>query len=593
MTKIEQKKRISVILDDLAIEPWQKSIFDAIEDPARFEVIIVKKPNSDVAAKPQTGHTGLNVLSRAVDRFEKTLSTQLFAIVFGTKRGGRNKAVDFYELDSRPRSWDRSLHNHGEITELDQPGLDLVLDLSRTPDPDRLSHKARLGYWYLTLGETPLNAAPTALAGFKEVSQNIPNIETELRIKLPEQDATITLKKGCFRTFLWSWNENERQLRYKAAAMITDALDDLAHKPDFALPAAGANITQSNAVTTQSAPGPAAMVFATTKCMWRIVKETLTRVLTNEKWSLHIAEGSNLDADLTKSQAIEPPANSYWADPFFFERDGKTFIFFEEYLYPKSKGVISVAEFTENHGQWRAGDAEIIIETDYHMSYPFMFEFGDELYMVPESNADNCIGLWRCKSFPHDWQKVSNLIDDISATDTTLHFQDGKWWMFTNIDRTGLGDHCSELHIFYADDPTGNNWTPHPANPVVRDARCARMAGPLLNTDDNKLIRPAQINERYYGHALALYEITKLDCENYEEVLKRRIDPDWRTGIYRNHHISGASGHVVVDACRDQYKFENLFKPAITKPSTSYSSQDDKKSNRTKPKGQLLTEHAG
>jgi len=566
--------RIAVILDDLTIEPWQKSIFDAIKDPDRFEVIVVKKPDrlgrrsgSDQDSRP------LNSLSAVIDRFERHISTRLFKLVFGSKRGARDKSVKLADLGGANTAWQNSINKRGATSQLSDTELDIILDLTRKPESASDAAKARLGRWFVMIGQGGTNAIAPACPGFWEVYSSTPNIDVQLFNQKNPTDAPFPILHGCFRTFLWSWNENERQLRYKAATLVTDMLCQISNQTDAAANASQPTlISQDNSTRTKAhtqPPGPIIMAFALAKCMWRIGSETVMRSVTNERWSLHIAKGSPLDVDLKTADAIEPPSNSYWADPFFIERDGRSYIFFEEYLYPKKKGVISVAQVNKTNGHWSAGDAKIIIERDYHMSYPFMFEHSGELYMIPESNADNCIGLWKCKSFPHDWQKISNLMDNVSATDTTLQYYEGKWWMFTNLDRSGLGDHCSELHLFSSLNPIEGPWHAHPENPVIRDARCARMAGPLVNTDDHGLIRPAQINERYYGHALALYRITELSDDHYREELVRRVDPDWRKGIYRNHHVSGIKDYVVVDGCRDQFKFKKFFKPSQTKPTSS------------------------
>jgi len=568
MNEKEYILQVAVLMEEMAIQPWQQSIFDAVNNRERFNVLIVKKPVLENAPAANS----VQWLRRTIDKFEQKLSRRLFAVVFGSKRGARDNAVGFDTQNSAESAWENSIKADGAQSQLDGVKLDIILDLRRHPDTTSVDHDARFGRWYLVIGEGEATRDATKFAGFNEVNASKPNVHVELRVQPDAGQGSFPIERGCFRTFLWSWNENERQLRYKSAAMMADMLGEVARKlaadPNYEITSSdisGDAAGDASEMTRQlDPPAPHVMIFALVKCMWRILSESVTRVFFHEKWSLHIAKGSAIDADLSAAQAIEPPSNSYWADPFFIKREGRKYIFFEEYLYAKKKGVISVAEVSNTGGKWVAGEAQIIIERDYHMSYPFMFDMDGELYMIPESNADNCIGLWKCKNFPHNWQKISNLMDNVSATDTTLHNHNGRWWMFTNLDRIGLGDHCSELHIFSTNDPLNGQWDAHPANPVVRDARCARMAGPLVMTEEHGLIRPAQINERYYGHALALYQITELNEQNYSEKLVRRIDPDWRPGIYRNHHVSGEGDYVVVDACRDQFKLEKKFNPSAT-----------------------------
>ena len=98
MSEINSILRIAIILDDLVVEPWQRSIFQAVADPARFEVILVTKPDEHNGSTFEPNKISLGFLSTAIDAFEKYLSARLFRIVFGSKRGCEDKPLTFAEL---------------------------------------------------------------------------------------------------------------------------------------------------------------------------------------------------------------------------------------------------------------------------------------------------------------------------------------------------------------------------------------------------------------------------------------------------------------------------------------------------------------
>ena len=53
--------------------------------------------------------------------------------------------------------------------------------------------------------------------------------------------------------------------------------------------------------------------------------------------------------------------------------------------------------------------------------------------------------------------------------------------MFTNLDFSNIGDHASELSIFYSETgPITNNWIAHQHNPVIINSNKARNAGLLI-----------------------------------------------------------------------------------------------------------------
>ena len=39
--------------------------------------------------------------------------------------------------------------------------------------------------------------------------------------------------------------------------------------------------------------------------------------------------------------------------------------------------------------------SQIILEKPYHLSYPYLFEYQGQLYMMPESNENNTIDLYK------------------------------------------------------------------------------------------------------------------------------------------------------------------------------------------------------
>lgn len=546
--------RVGFVLDSDFMAPWQAAIVDEVVDGAAYELVqVFRWPD----APRDAGHAGASAsVISAVDRIERFVAHRLFRLIFRKARrtserpvplGDRLPDADVVRLSDAPDALFRATKG------LD---LDVVVDLRMSGTPDGLRCPARLGVWSLDIGQR-LDAAQRFLpVGIREVCVGDPTVHVALRSELDGGDAK-TLLTGSYRNFLWSWNENARQLRFKAGVIIIDALRAAARGE---LP-----VARSGEVQSGSAPMTATqLIWGLLKCWWRIGSETLGRVLREEKWRLYVAPleegaGTPVGSDLGKALCMEAPRDSYWADPFPIERDGRQCVFFEEFPYATRKGIISVADYEVRGDDVVVGPAQTVIEQATHMSYPFLFEMGDDLYMIPETSAEHTIGLWKCTAFPGSWHKVRNLMEGVSATDTTLVHHKGRWWMFTNIDRSGLGDHCSELHVFHSDDPLAGEWTAHAMNPVVRDSRSARMAGPLTWSRHDGLIRPAQVNDHYYGHAVSLQRVTRLDPDVYEEECVRRIDADWQPGIYRNHHIAPIGDSVVIDACRNQFKFPRLW----------------------------------
>ena len=277
--------------------------------------------------------------------------------------------------------------------------------------------------------------------------------------------------------------------------------------------------------------------------------KTLSSFFFLDQWVIMTAQDMAYDSlQWSKLQPIVPDKDRYWADPFVIQKDNLYFIFAEEKIYATKRGRIICITLDQ---QENVLSNQVALERPYHLSYPFLFEYRDELYMLPESAQNQNVELYRCTEFPNKWKFVKNLMSDIYAADATLSEHDDKWWMFVNVKEAG-GSSLDALHLFYADSPLASQWTPHPCNPIVKDIRSARPAGRIFS-QDGKLIRPSQDSSRRYGRALKFNRIIKLNENEYEEVLDTDFSP--RGGkIIATHTFNQAGNLAVIDAIIRRWK---------------------------------------
>ncbi|MEO1624197.1 MAG: hypothetical protein AAFV25_03490 [Bacteroidota bacterium] len=270
----------------------------------------------------------------------------------------------------------------------------------------------------------------------------------------------------------------------------------------------------------------------------------------NEQWLLlcHWTDGPSYE--FGQFQKLLPPRDRFWADPFLWQREGRTYLFLEELPFQTEKGHLSVMEIFPDQPP---GPVEVILDKDYHLSYPFLFEYEGDLYMIPESYQANNIQLYLCTDFPTQWEFKMCLMDNLCAMDTTLFFHNDKWWLFTAITETEGSSHHDELFLFYADTPLTDQWTPHPMNPIVSDVRSARPAGNLY-WENGQLIRPSQDCSRKYGYGFNLNVVEELSETTYRERVLRRVRPDWDASIRRTHSFNHLPGITVIDGLIQRWK---------------------------------------
>ena len=291
------------------------------------------------------------------------------------------------------------------------------------------------------------------------------------------------------------------------------------------------------------------------KALFTLTEITVSKIITKfnkkyHRWGIGFAEISSLESlGLEQFNIIKNRPNHYYADPFLIKHNKLTYCFAEDYDHVTCKGAIRAFQI-EGKGYIDLG---LVLEEPFHISYPNVFEVDGGLYMLPETSANRTIQLYKCQDFPMVWQQHKILMKDISAADTNIFYHDGRWWMFTNIDTANIGDHQSELHIFYADQFDSEFWTPHPKNPVVTSSLQARNAG--FTSSDKACYRVFQKQDfNFYGRSIGIAKINLLDLNQYEEEVVTSIKANFIENIQGTHHLHRIEDMVALDFNR----FETL-----------------------------------
>lgn len=295
------------------------------------------------------------------------------------------------------------------------------------------------------------------------------------------------------------------------------------------------------------------------------MKRLLHNLFYTVKWNVGVAKMPVADflgqpKNVEVAWMKESKANNFYADPFAFVDNDKIEIYFEEFIGSKRKAFISKSVFANNS----FSSPEKIFESEVHLSYPFVFEFNNKKYCLPETHELNEIALYELLTPTLSkgegavtFKKVKVLIENFAGVDSTLVQWNNRWWLFCANKMNKRVD--VDLYIFYADDLLGI-WNPHPANPVKSDRNSARPGGtPFIH--DRKLFRPSQDSSAVYGGRIVINEIIKLNEKEFKENPVAFVEPSQLNGIYKDglHTLSAAGNYTVVDAKRRVFTLRNLF----------------------------------
>lgn len=234
-------------------------------------------------------------------------------------------------------------------------------------------------------------------------------------------------------------------------------------------------------------------------------------------WSIGIFEGPS-PLDLRPAPGCSNPvldasrvgdlSAGFVADPFMLAAGGAWHLFFEVLDRESGLGRIALAQ-SEDARRWRYRG--VVLREPFHLSYPLVFRWRGQHYMLPETLDAGEVRLYRADRFPTHWSRNRALVPGRHA-DPTLFRHGGRWWLFT----CPAPDTHDCLALFAAEAPTGP-WREHPASPVVEgDAVLARPAGrPVLW--EGVMLRFAQDCAQRYGRRVHAVEIETLTESRYRE----------------------------------------------------------------------------
>jgi hypothetical protein len=194
------------------------------------------------------------------------------------------------------------------------------------------------------------------------------------------------------------------------------------------------------------------------------------------------------------------------AHPFMVVADSQYYVFFTAKDKKTDKGGIGLAE-SRNGLEWKF--RRTVIHEPFVLAHPYVFQWQNDYYMIPEAHTETSVRLYRATAFPDEWKYEGDLIQGDHFISPTLARYKDMWWMFTAIG-------TETLRLFYARDLKGP-WTEHPLSPIVKkDLRTARPAGrPFVI--DGILYRLGQDCFPTYGNQVHAFQITEISPSTYSE----------------------------------------------------------------------------
>ncbi|MFY0604916.1 MAG: hypothetical protein JXQ93_13335 [Flavobacteriaceae bacterium] len=553
---MDRKIKIGILTNSLQLELWKDEILKEIQSLPYVDVCVFIKRNEikPLTKKQKIWKFRKSIIYKILEKIDIFLSRKLTK-----KHVNAFTKVDYSKtkiplLDVYPKTTKfLDIIQEEDIRKIQKHELDIILRFGfRILKGDILNKASKYGVWSFHHGDNKVNRGGPP--GFWEVIEGWKETGCVLQKLSDDLDGGYVLSRTWVGTYKHNIIENKNRIYWRATKIIPRLLKEIHDNGYESFYNSKKSLNSSNDFYTRKlykAPSNTKAFIILFKYTSIVLKQIFSVLFTKDQWFLLYKKGKIApETSFRTMKKIVPPKNIFWADPFIISKNNIDYIFVEEYDFSIKKGYISVIELFKNKIQ----KVTKVIDNDYHFSYPFIFEYSNEIFMIPETSENKTVELYKCNNFPYDWSFQKNIFENISAVDTTLFYYDNTWWLFTSIDETNKVTRNDELFVFYANSPLDCSWIPHPMNPVVSDAKLARPAGKIF-IKNNKIYRPSQDCTGVYGSSININQIKTLDRKTYLEEHITNLKPEWDKEIKGIHTLNFNDHSTVIDGFKTMSKF--------------------------------------
>lgn len=182
----------------------------------------------------------------------------------------------------------------------------------------------------------------------------------------------------------------------------------------------------------------------------------------------------------------------WYADPFLFKYNNKTYLFVEAFEKKKELGRIGFLSSDDNFSK-----LNVLISNQFHYSYPNVFSYKENVFMIPESSEEHGVFLYKFDLFPFSPTRVLRLLNG-EYVDTSLIKKEEDFYIFSSYD-----NQLKKIIFFkyYFD----NNLV-EIINDYDDTNNCLRPAGNAF-IKDGEIVAPFQYCKNKYGEKIIINTI--------------------------------------------------------------------------------------
>ena len=288
------------------------------------------------------------------------------------------------------------------------------------------------------------------------------------------------------------------------------------------------------------------------------IKRIINMLFYHESWDIMLIKdnGTHLFPDntleiLNKSAAQQLKKKyTFQADPFLIEKDDKLYVFYEAFSFRNSKGTLRCRILDSELTEIDDVKLEGFDDLRCHLSFPFLININNQLFMIPESSERKEVLLFQSVEFPARWKQVKVLISDIELTDNVfISINEACYLLSTTMD--------NEIIIHSADHIYGQWQRITPSLKVSNPHH--RGAGASYQVENKMYFLTQECTPETYGKSIYIKELVTLNDANFDENLIEQINSsiNHSDGV---HTLNFSNNYIVYDTKINQFSFLSILK---------------------------------
>ncbi|WP_196208327.1 hypothetical protein [Citrobacter sp. Res13-Sevr-PEB04-36] len=241
---------------------------------------------------------------------------------------------------------------------------------------------------------------------------------------------------------------------------------------------------------------------------------------------------------------------TFQADPFIIERNNKVYIFYEALSFRNSRGILRCRILDADLAELDDVKLDGFDYLKCHLSFPFIFEVHDQLFMIPESSERKEVTLFQCVDFPQRWKAIKVLISGVALTDNVFFSLNGACYLLSTTMNNELMIHTAE-HV-------SGPW--RKITPTLQLSNLhQRGAGAPHNIDSKMYFLTQECTPETYGKSIYIKELVTLNAFSFDEKLIAQVNAtiNQSDGV---HTLNFTNNYLVYDSKINTFSFLSILK---------------------------------